>query len=205
MSTRKVVGLVGLPGAGKSAVASLLARRGARLIEADRLGHALLEKGEPEYEALVARFGPRILATDGSIDRKALAKLVFNDRRSLEDLNRIVHPKMVEQIRQAIAEHRNKDTGSEPVLVIDAALLPEWGLAGEPDVLIGVTAPREVRATRLKELRGWSTEELKKREEAQWEEDRKITKTMLIIDNRGTMEDLDAQVERIWQTHLRPQ
>ncbi|HPO08023.1 MAG TPA: dephospho-CoA kinase [bacterium] len=199
-----MVGLVGLPGAGKSTVASLLVRRGARLIEADRLGHALLEKGGQEYEALVARFGAGILTAKGSIDRKELAELVFNDRRSLEDLNRIVHPKMTEQIRQAIVEHQNSETGSEPVLVIDAALLPEWGLADEPDVLIGVTAPKEVRATRLKELRGWSTEELRKREEAQWEEDRKSTKTMLIIDNRGTMEDLDAQVERIWQTHLRP-
>ncbi len=200
---RIVVGLVGLPGAGKSTVASLLVRRGAQLVDADRLGHALLEKGTQEYARLVERFGERILSEDGAIDRSRLGRQVFEDPESLKALNRIVHPRMVEEIRRLIDRHRRRASNSEPVLVVDAALLVEWGMADEVDVLVGVVAPKELRARRLQRLRGWTADELQKREGAQWSEERKTTTTMWVIDNSGTMADLDDQVTQLWRNLLR--
>ena len=196
-----VVGVVGLPGAGKSTVASLLAGRGARLLNADHLGHALLEKGTQEYRRLVDLFGDRILAEDGTIDRVRLGRLAFENRRSLEGLNEIVHPKMVEAIRREMARHR-QGGAPESVLVIDAALLVEWGLGDELDVLVAVIAPRELRAQRLKSLCGWTVEELRRREEAQWPEERKTERAASRIDNTGTMDDLDEQVSRLWRSLL---
>lgn len=194
-----VVGVVGLPGAGKSTVASLLVRRGARLLDADRLGHALLEKGTEEYRCVVGLFGDRVLAEDGTIDRARLGDLVFENRQFLEGLNRIVHPRMVEAIREETRRHREGEA-PESVLVIDAALLVEWGLEDEVDLVVGVTAPPELRAQRLNSLRGWKTNELHRREEAQWSEEQKAAKTTALIDNSGTMDELDEEVARLWQT-----
>ena len=199
MKGRAVVGVVGLPGAGKSTVASLLARRGAHLMDVDRLGHELLEKGTQEYARLLEGFGDRILSEDGTIDRDRLGQLVFEDPELLDALNKIVHPRLIEKIRSLIDRHRRKEIGSEPILVIDAALLVEWGMADEVDVLVGVVAPTELRARRLRSLRGWTMEELKKREEAQCPEEQKVAVAALVVDNRGTLDDLDEQVTQLWR------
>ena len=126
MSGRVVVGVVGLPGAGKSTVASLLARRGACLLDVDRLGHELLEKGTPEYARLVEQFGERILSEDGTIDRPRLGRLVFEKPDSLDALNKIVHPRMVEEIRCLIDRHRRSETGRESVLSQFVKVSPQF-------------------------------------------------------------------------------
>jgi dephospho-CoA kinase len=197
---RVVVGVVGLPGAGKSTVASLLASRGARLLDADRLGHDLLEKGSEEYRRVVDLFGGQILAEDGSIDRDRLGRLAFENRVFLEGLNGIVHPGMIDAIRCEIARHRQGKGGPESVLAIDAALLVEWGLGDEVDVLVGVMAPLELRTQRLNSLRGWTVGQLQQREEAQWSEERKMAGITVLVANTGTMDDLDDQVSRLWQS-----
>ncbi len=196
---RVVVGLVGLPGAGKSTVASLLARRGARILDADRLGHDLLEQGTEEYDRVVRLLGDGVLAEDGSIDRSRVASLVFRDRALLESLNRILHPRMIERIRDEIHRHRRGEEGEQSLLVIDAALLLEWGVGDEVDSLVAVVAPSEQRARRLQELRGWTRTELQNREEAQWSEEQKTLTATLTIDNSGTIADLEDRVAQLWR------
>ena len=199
MNHRAVVGLVGLPGSGKSTVASFLDRRGARVLDADRLGHDLLQKGTEEYARLVELLGDRILAEDGMIDRSEVASLVFQDRTLLEGLNRIVHPRMIDRIRSEIRKHRRGESGSEPILVIDAALLLEWGLGEEVDEVVVVTAPPEMRARRVNRLRGWTKTEMQNREEAQWSEEQKTLRATQTIDNNGTIADLEDRVAQLWR------
>ena len=191
--------LIGMPGAGKSTVASLLARRGARILDADRLGHDLLEQGTEEYDRVVRLLGDGVLAEDGSIDRSRVASLVFRDRALLESLNRILHPRMIERIRDEIHRHRRGEEGEQSLLVIDAALLLERGVGDAVDSLVAVVAPSEQRARRLQELRGWTRTELQNREEAQWSEEQKTLTATLTIDNSGTIADLEDRVAQLWR------
>lgn len=189
-----VVGLTGEIGGGKSAVAALLAERGAVVIDADVAGHEALRRPEVR-ERLVQRFGSTILAADDDsrIDRRTLGKIVFADPAALRDLEGVVHPVMVDRFRREIDEAKARP--GVPLVLIDAAILLEAGWDALCDLVVFVDAPRSARLERVAS-RGWSDADLQAREAAQWSRDLKSRHADYTLSNAGDLEDLAAAVDR---------
>jgi len=186
-----VVGLLGAVCSGKSTVARLLAEMGFRRIDADEIGHRVLERKDVG-ERLREAFGEEIFCADGTVDRARLARSVFGSKASLSKLNAIVHPPILEVIERAIT--RLKQEGEAAGVVLDAPLLMETGLHHRCDVLVFVDAPEEVRLERARRHRGWSPEELRSREAAQIPPERKRQQADFVIQNSGTEQDLREAV-----------
>ena len=192
----RLIGLTGLAGSGKSTVAEVFSRMGARVIEADRMGHSLLYKNSPCYDRLVKTFGPAILTASGDISRSKLGKVVFSDSRQLASLNRIVHPRLVSEItRRARLLMRRKPF--RPV-VIDAALIVPWGMDRRVDRLVVVEAPRPARLARLMG-RGLTRERVRRIFQAQPRPADLRRKADLVIANRGSVKELRRRAERAWR------
>jgi dephospho-CoA kinase len=191
-----VVGLIGGMGSGKSLVAAELARRGARVISGDRLGHEALK--QPDIRArVVERWGPAVLDGGGEIDRRKLGAIVFGDVRQRRALEALVFPAIERGIRAAIAAAQ-----SDPdvrLVVLDAAIMVEAGWDAACDRLIFVDAPREVRVRRLIEQRGWSAKEVDARETAQMALTEKRGRADYVLDNSGPPEQLARQVDDLWR------
>jgi len=194
-----VVGLLGGIGSGKSTVASLLAESGAEVVDADRLAHEVLRTPEGRSR-VVSRFGREVLGSDGELDRKRLAAVVFADRRSLEDLNAIIHPAVLAEILARVRSHRagaRRGSGSASgLLVLDVPLLSESPLRNDCDALVFVDAEREVRQERLR-ARGWDSGELERRESFQAPLEEKSRMAGFRIDNSGSLEETRAAVGRL--------
>lgn len=191
-----IIGLVGGVASGKSAVAAALARRGAVVFDADQLAHRVLD--EPEVrDALVARWGPEVLDPHGRISRPAVAQRVFGvgvapaEREFLEET---VHPRIRQRIEAAIRQLPDAGT---PAVVLDAPLLFEAGWAAICQAVLLVDAPLELRTARAA-ARGWSPEELARREATQLPIEEKRRRSTHVIDNSGNLDDLDARVGRFW-------
>ncbi|MDB4881295.1 MAG: Dephospho-CoA kinase, partial [Gemmatimonadetes bacterium] len=146
-----LVGLTGNIGSGKSAVAQLLSERGATIIDADVLARRAVEVGTPAYKAIVERWGTSILASDGSIDRAALRRIVFSDPVQLEQLNAYVHPE-VERMREVLVQQARER--GDRLVVCDVPLLFERRLTDIFDRIVLVDAARPVRLERLVRERG---------------------------------------------------
>jgi dephospho-CoA kinase len=149
-----IVGLVGRTGSGKSTVARALAEDGAVVIEGDALGHQVTDRDPEVRAALMAEYGSDVYGSDGTLDRRRVAARVFADAAARERLDRLVHPRILERIDARLAELR--DRGFRGVVVIDAALLLEWGLERGCDAVIAVTSPEVEQVARLVRSRGWS-------------------------------------------------
>jgi len=147
-----IIGVTGGFGSGKSFIASLFKKRGAKVIDADRLAHRALAKGSRTYKKIVGAFGKDILGAHGAINRKALAKEVFNNRKKLAWLNRIVHPGVIRAIKDRI-----KKAAADDILVLDAPLICETNLMGLINFLVVVKSSRKnqidrcVRSFNMKE------------------------------------------------------
>lgn len=191
-----VVGLVGGIGAGKSTVAAALAERGAVVLDADAIGHALLDQ-TPSRELVVERFGEGVLdPTDPSrVDRKALGAIVFADPAALKDLERILHPRMRRTFEKAIARASRR---SAQAVVLDAAILFEAGWDDLCDLVVFVDSPRDVRLARLAESRGWTAEQLEARERAQLALDEKRSRADMVVRNDGDASALGQDIEALW-------
>jgi dephospho-CoA kinase len=190
-----VVGLTGGIGSGKSTVSALLARRGAAIIDADLIAREVVEPGGPAYAGVVERFGPGIMAADGTIDRPKLAEVVFNDPDARRDLNGLTHPAVGVVMAERAAAHRDTDD----VVVLDIPLLAEggrdrYGLAG---VLV-VDTPVEVAVRRLVDQRGFSEADARARVAAQVTREARRAIADVVIDNSGALTDLEAEVDRAW-------
>jgi dephospho-CoA kinase len=166
---KKVIGVIGAIGAGKSTVAQRLEELGGRLIDGDAVGHRVLR--EPEIRSrIVERFGEGVVGTNGEIDRKKLGSIVFSDKSLLDELEAIMHPRMKRIFAEEIA-----DAQSDPIvklIVFDAAILLEADWGGLMDEILYVDADRRLREERVKS-RGWSPAELARREQAQWPAEKK--------------------------------
>lgn len=195
---RAVIGLTGNPGAGKSAVARRMAQNGAEVIDADALGHELLLASSPVTGEIAAEFGDEVLTPDGDIDRKRLGAIVFDSRERLEALNRIVHPRITEAIRARIERFRAEDRLGP--LVVDAALIFEWGDMEEFDAVAVVTAPLDLRRERYTKSRGVGAEAFARREAAQWSQEEKIKRADVVIANDDSLESLYARVDQFMKT-----
>ena len=191
-----LVGLTGGIGAGKSTVAGLLAKRGAVIVDADTIARQVVEPGAPAYRQLVSRFGSGIVLPDGGLNRPALAALVFADPSALRDLNAITHP----AIRSRMAADASLYTATDVVVVLDIPLLKEetrdeFGIVG----VIVVDAPVEVAVSRLVSSRGMSEADARARIAAQMSRDERGRMAGIVIDNSGSLRDLEASVGRVWE------
>lgn len=190
----RIVGLTGGTGSGKSEAGRMFRERGIPVLDADAIGHELVEPGGAAVHAVVAAFGEAIL-TNGGVDREKLGAVVFRDADARAKLNAILHPAIRMEIARRCGELMQD--GHETIL-IDAALIAENGrldefLAG----LIVVTCPLETRVTRLIHHRGISEVEARRRIAAQTPPEKKIPLADWVIDNSGTIEALEAQVDRV--------
>jgi dephospho-CoA kinase len=196
-----VIGLIGGIGGGKSSLARRLAERGAAVIDADAVGHELLE--DPAIRArILERFGSGVLEPPGEggpasprISRRALASIVFNDASALRDLEAILHPAMRDRFRRTI--HRLVGEGRWPLVVLDAAVLLEAGWDGLCDRIAFVDTPRPERLRRAREARGWSEDTFAAREHSQSSVEAKRDRADWIIANDGGPERLDREVDRL--------
>lgn len=189
------VALLGPPGAGKSEVARCFAADGVRVLEADRIAHALYEPGGPAYQPLIQALGEAILSEDGTVDRKAVRRILGEDPDALRRLNEAVHPALITALRDRMADFAAEGA---PVVVVDAALLLEWGMADDFDVRVGVFAPEASRRRWMAEKRGWSDADFDRIAGAQLGDDRKRAAADWIIENDGSLDDLRHKAAAVW-------
>jgi dephospho-CoA kinase len=200
-----VIGLIGGIGAGKSRVANAFAERGAKVLDADAIGHALLEQ-TPAREQVIERFGARILDREAPADgpprihRRALGAIVFEQPAAMRDLESILHPRIRKTFLRAI--DRAVRSRKEKAIVLDAAVLLEAGWNDLCDTVVFVDAPREQRLVRLKAQRGWSPETLSAREQAQWPLEQKRRLADHVLPNDADPAALDAAADRLWRAIL---
>ncbi|CAN5527641.1 hypothetical protein BH20ACT2_BH20ACT2_24520 [soil metagenome] len=196
-----LVGLTGGIGSGKSSVAARLAARGAVVIDADAITRELQGPGQPVLAAMVARFGDAILAADGTLDRQAVADVVFADAAALADLNAIVHPAVGAEIarRLVAAEDAVDDggAGAGQVVVLDVPLLVESG-RGDLAGLVVVDVDPELAVARLVAQRGFSEADARSRLAHQASRADRLARADVVIDNSGDLDDLDREVDRVW-------
>jgi dephospho-CoA kinase len=198
-----VIGLLGGVASGKSAVAAMLAERGARVLDADRLAHAELAREEIR-DRVVAALGPEVLDASGrAIDRSALGRRVFGDRAALARLEAIVHPGVLAAIERELEAGRPGATGRQPVLVLDVPLLAEAGVLGRCREVLFVEAPRAVREARARS-RGWAAGELERREAHQAPLEEKRARATFVVRNDGDLAETSAQVARFWAERVEP-
>jgi len=188
-----VIGLLGGVGAGKSAVAGHFARLGCAVVDADRLGHAVLRQPAVR-EAVVRRFGAAVLDAEGEVDRGRLGRLVFENRESLEALEAIVDPELWRRVAEAVEAARGTDV---PAVVLDAALILEKGLDSRCDFLVYVECPPEVRHRRAAQARGWEPAEVARREAAQVSLKAKQGRADYMVENRTSPEHTLEQVRQV--------
>lgn len=191
-----VLGVVGALAAGKSTVSTMLADRGAAVVNADRIGHSVLERPEV-CDALVERFGPAVLDPSGRINRSRLAEAVFGDPERVAALNGIMLGPIIRQIRAEVAELKlRRDV---PLVVLDASLLVETGLDEELcDAMLFVDAPDHLRRRRAADYKGLSADQFDKRQQAQLEAEKKRERADLIVSNSGSRRELRKQVDQLW-------
>jgi len=187
-----MVGLTGGIGSGKSTVAEMLAQRGAVVVDADAIAREVVEPGMPALEKLVERFGPDILAADGTLDRPALAAKAFVNDETRKELEAITHPAIGELFLRRLAE-----APEGAIVVHDVPLLVESTRGVEYAAVIVVEAPLETRLDRLVG-RGVDREDAKRRIGLQASDEERREVATWVVDNAGDLAALEAQIEVIW-------
>ncbi|NLW49260.1 MAG: dephospho-CoA kinase [Candidatus Brocadiaceae bacterium] len=191
-----VIGLVGGLAAGKSTVARLMRERGACVVDADRIGHEVLELPHVRT-ALTDAFGHGILGPDGRVDRGRLAAVAFGTPERVERLNGIVHPIIIQRISDLLREFSARP--DVPLVALDAPLLMETQLHRDVcRALLYVEAPEDERRRRAAQNRGIAPEQFAVREQAQMPTDVKAAVADYTVINTGSIEELARQIDRIW-------
>jgi len=188
------VGLTGGIGAGKSTVADLFSQKGAVVIRSDELARQVIEPQTPGFQQVVARFGNEFVNSEGYIDRAKLAQIVFQDDAALKDLENIVHPLVRSRTNQIIDQHT-----SETIIVNEIPLLLEKKMESLFDFLVIVISSEKNRLERLAQ-RGLTTEQATARMAKQVSDDERKAAADFLIVNDGNLDQLEADVEKIWQT-----
>ena len=196
-----LVGLTGGIGSGKSTVSAALAARGAVIADADAVVRDVQRPGSPVLAQMAEQFGSQVIAIDGSLDRAAVAAIVFTDAEALKALNAIVHPAVgMEMNRIVMAE-----VGTDHVVVMDIPLLtenPRKGLQGR----IVVDVPVETQVRRLVEFRGFDEADARARIAKQATREERLAAADFVVDNSGVLASLEPQLERLWAwLHTLPQ
>jgi dephospho-CoA kinase len=197
-----VLGLTGGIGSGKSTVSALFAAKGAVILDADAITRSLQVPGTEVFDAMVERFGPGIVAADGTLDRAAVASVVFADEQAKRDLEQIVHPAVGNVMVTRLQELADTDA----VVIYDVPLLVESGRKGYAAVIV-VDVDPEIAIERLVTQRGMSEADARARIANQVSREERLAVADRVIDNSGTREDLERQVDEAWawiQTLPRP-
>lgn len=191
----KIIGLTGGIGSGKSTVASFLAELGAVVLDADKIGHEVLETNEEVQQEIVDYFGRQVLDTRGDISRKKLADIVFKDRESLIKLNLITHPHIYRFIQRALDAYQQQGV---QVVVIDAPLLVEAGWSTKVNETWVTIAPKEVIIERL-EKRGLKREDILSRMNMQRLPEDRMKAAKIVINTNVSLEDLKKAIADLWK------
>jgi dephospho-CoA kinase len=191
-----LVGLTGGIGAGKSEVSARLAALGAVIVDADRIAREVVEPGTDGLAAVVAEFGEGVLRPDGSLDRDALAAVVFGDESARRRLNAIVHPLVGARTMELIAAAGEADPHA--VVVNDVPLLAEGGLRDRYQVVVVVDADPQTQLARLVGRRGMTEADARARIAAQATREQRLAIADHVIRNDGDLADLHRQVEQVW-------
>jgi dephospho-CoA kinase len=192
------IGLTGGIGSGKSTVSRLLEQRGAVIVDADAIAREVVAPGTPGLAAVVEAFGDGVVAPDGSLDRQALAAVVFADPDARKRLDAIVHPLVRARATEVAAA-----APADAVVVNDVPLLVETGQAGSYDLVLVVEADPATRVARLVQ-RGLTAEDARARMAAQATDEQRRAVADVVLDNSGTPEELEAQVDRFWADRVAP-
>lgn len=191
-----LVGLTGGIGSGKSTVSARLAERGAVIVDADAIVREIQAPGGLAYQGIVDRFGQGIVGEDGTLDRPALAAIVFNDDQARRDLNQLTHP----LVGQVMAERIAANADTDNIVILDVPLLAEagkeaYGVAG----LIVVDCPVDEAVERLVAHRGFTEADARARVATQMGRDDRLAMADFVVDNSGPLDDLDEQIEACWR------
>lgn len=191
------IGLTGGIATGKSTVASMLLRKGAPLVDADVIAREVVEPGSPVLSRVAERFGSDILLPDGSLNRKKLGAIVFADPAQRKALESLLHPpiRALMKERMALLERQHPD---KPVIV-DVPLLYESGLEAMFDAVMVVYVPAELQRERLKQRDGLTEEQAEQRLAAQLPIDEKRRRADIVIDNAGTLQETQRQIDLFWK------
>jgi len=190
-----VIGIAGGIATGKTEVAKLFAKRGAIIISGDELGREVVEENLQVLKELVEVFSEEILNEKGELNRRKLAQLAFQDPTSKQKLNEIIHPHLLEKLKGRLTQLRKKE--GEKLVVVDAALIPDWGIKDWLDYLVIVDCTYDNQLQRLKQ-RGLSEKEAKDRIASQLPSDKKREVADYLIENDGTLEELRQESEKLY-------
>ncbi len=188
-----LIGLTGGIGSGKSTVSAGLVARGAVVVDADAIVHSLQVPGTPVFQAMVERFGAEVVADDGTLNRQAVADVVFGDPEALRDLSQIVHPPVGEEIARRIEQ----EAATDHVVILDVPLLVE---AGRDDLaaLVVVDLDPEIALRRLVESRGMGEGDARARMARQVSREERLARADFVVDNSGSPADLRVVLDALW-------
>lgn len=192
-----VIGLTGGIASGKSTVSKFLAKHGFVIVDADIASRKAVEKGSIGLEAIRTAFGDRVIQADGSLDRKALGVIIFNDKAEREKLNEIVHPR----VREIMEEEKAAGLALSKPVVMDIPLLFENKLEHTVEEVWVVYVPEVIQIERLMSRNTLTIDEAKSRIASQISIEEKKQKADKVIDNSGTLEDLYQQLEALVKTY----
>lgn len=190
------IGLTGGIACGKSTVAAMLVRRGAILIDADQIAREVVLPGAPALGLVAERFGASVLNSDGSLNRKALGEIVFKEEAARKDLEAILHPRIRAMMRERMEEADRLTP--DKLVVVDVPLLFESKLEYMFEETLLVYIPRELQLVRLMERDGIAADQAERRLAAQMPIEDKRGLADAIIDNSGTLEQTELQVDQFW-------
>lgn len=194
------VGLTGGIATGKSTVSEWFRQKGAKIVDADQVARQVVEPGTEGSRQIRDRFGDRVFRATGELDRKALREWVFRDATALKDLNQLLHPLIIRQMKAEIQEAQ-EEAPDRPV-ILDVPLLIEERLTHLADTVVLVYIPEELQLKRLMEREGISEEEAGRMIKAQMPIEEKKKFADVLIDNSGTRADTEGQVDALWETLL---
>jgi dephospho-CoA kinase len=196
-NTMILIGVTGGIASGKTEVSQVFRNKGAVVLSGDQIGKEIVETDPKVLQGLVRSFGEAILERDGKLDRRKLGRIAFASEESKDKLNLIVHPHLLRELRARIENLRKKN--QKAVVVIDAALVVEWGLENELDYLVFVESKREDKIRRLRKLKGYCRKEALDRIKSQLPERTKKGKADFVIRNDEGLAELEEKADKVWK------
>ena len=189
-----VIGLTGGIASGKTTVSDYLNSLGVCVIDADEVAHEVTSPGSAGFKEIIEEFGEDLLTAEGNLNRKKLGEIVFSDKEALSKLNAIVHPLVIENIRQMLVKIE-----CSPCVVLDVPLLFESGMDDLCDEVWVVAVDEDTQVKRLMERDGYNLDEATRRVNAQMPLEEKVRRAHRVLDNTGTIEETKRQVDELFE------